>query len=57
MKSLLLDNCSDEEIQTMDKETIRNRLMYGIVIKKVVRGIMNGSSEVEKEGSLSSSEE
>lgn len=54
MKSL--EEYTDEEINAMDSESIKNKLKYGIVIKKVVKEIMENSSNKE-DGSLSLSAE
>ena len=52
MESLLLENYTDEEVKKMSKELVKNKLIYRLVIKKVVKEIMKGSQELEK-GSLS----
>ena len=56
MESLLLESYTDEEVKKMSKELVKNKLIYGLVIKKVAKEIMKGSKEPEK-GSLSLSEE
>ena len=47
MKSLLLENYTDEAIQKMSREMIKNKLEYGIIIKNVVKEIMKRRSDTD----------